>query len=308
MPDGLILLSGVVLAGFGGEVFVRGSVGLAATLRIPPGIIGATVAAFATSAPELAVGVNAALAGAPAISAGDALGSNVVNLGLVMGTVLLIAPIKVDRRDVRRDLPFTVVAPLLLGVLLWDGRLSRADGLILMLVFAAWMGTTILQALRERDATAAVLGARDVRKAALFTGVGVILLIVAGRFVVVAAEGIGHTYGLDPFVVGATLVAFGTSVPELATALLARWRGHDDLGAGTVMGSNIFNTLWIVGIVALIHPFDLPLSEVGIAVAAGAIGALFLVPGRTWTLYRGRGALLLAGYGAYAAGLVLRAS
>jgi cation:H+ antiporter len=304
VADGLILLLGIVLAGVGGEVFVRGSVGLAATLRIPPGIIGATVAAFATSAPEMAVGVNAALAGTPQIAVGDALGSNVVNIGLVMGSVLLIAPIRLDRRDVRRDLPFTIAAPLILGLLLWDGWLSRTDGAVLALVFAVWMGTTVLQALRERDATSAVLGTRSPWRAATFTLAGVGLLILAGRLVVVAAGGIGHALGLDPFLVGATLVAFGTSVPELATALLARWRGHDDLGAGTVMGSNIFNSLWVVGIVALIRPFELHLEEVGVAVLAGSVAGLMMIPLSSWVLGRSRGAALVGGYAVYLAMLI----
>jgi len=300
VSDVLLLAVGVALAGIGGDIFVRGSVGLASGLRVPPGIIGATVAAFATSAPEMAVGVNAAIAGTPQIAVGDALGSNVVNIGLVMGAVLLIAPIRLDRRDVRRDLPFTVAAPLLLGLLLWDGWLSRTDGAVLVLVFAVWVGTTALQALRERDATAAVLGARSLARALALTLVGVGLLVLAGRFVVVAAGGIGHALGIAPFLVGATLVAFGTSVPELATALLSRWRGHDDLGAGTIMGSNIFNSLWIVGLVALIRPFELHLGEVGIAVAAGAAAGLLMIPGASWILSRYRGAVLLAGYGTYA--------
>jgi len=266
------------------------------------------VAAFATSAPEFAIGVNAALAGTPAISAGDALGSNVANLGLVMGIVLLLAPIRIDRRAVRRDLPFTVTAPLLLGILLLDGRLSRVDGLLLVLVFAAWMTMAVRQAVSERNATAEVLGALSIRRGLLLTGGGVALLILAGRLVVLAADGIGHSLGLDPFVVGATLVAFGTSVPELATAFLARWRGHADLGAGTVMGSNIFNTLLIVGVVALIRPFELPLTEVGITVLAGTLGALLLIPGRSSMLSRNRGAMLLTGYAAYASLLILLAA
>ncbi len=305
MSDGLVLGLGIILAGLGGEVFVRGSVGLAAALRVPAGIIGATVAAFATSAPEMAVGVNAALAGTPQVAVGDALGSNVVNVGLVMGAVILIAAIRLDRRDVRRDLPFTVTAPLILLLLLWDGWLSRTDGAVLVLVFAVWMGTTVLQALRERDATSAVLGAQSARRSVALTVAGVCLLVLAGRLVVVAAGGIGHALGLDAFFVGATLVAFGTSVPELATALLARWRGHDDLGAGTVMGSNIFNSLWIVGIVALIRPFELRFSEVSVAAISGATAGLLMIPGASWILGRARGALLLAGYGVFV-GLLLR--
>jgi len=306
--DGLTLLLGIALAGIGGEVFVRGSIGLAAGLRIPPGIIGATVAAFATSSPEFAVGVNAAVAGAPEISVGDVLGSNVVNLALVMGVVLVLAPIRVERRDIRRDLPFTIAVPLLLGLLMWDGRLNRIDGAILIIVFAVWMGTTVMQALRERDLTAETLGERSPMKAAALTLIGLVILVVAGRLVVSAADGIGHTLQLDPFIVGATMVAFGTSVPELATSLLARLRGHGDMGAGTVMGSNIFNTLWIVGVVVLIGPFDMQLGDVRVAVIAGSAMALLMIPGPSWTLGRLRGALLIAGYALYIALLLQNAA
>lgn len=304
MQDGAFLLAGILLAALGGEVFVRGAVGLATTLRVPPGIVGATVAAFATSAPEMAVGLNAALAGTPQVAAGDALGSNVVNIGLVMGTVLLVGPIKLDRRDVRRDLPFTIAAPLLLGLLILDGRLSRIDGAVLVTVFAVWLGTTVLQALRERDNTAEVLGEHQPRKAASFTLVGLVLLVVAGRLVVLGAVGIGRTLHLDPFLVGATMVALGTSMPELATALLARLRGHADLGAGTIMGSNIFNTLWIVGGIALLRPFELGFGEVRAAIVAGVIAAVLLIPARSWILGRGRGAVLVVGYALYVAVLI----
>lgn len=298
MSDGLLLLAGIALAAIGGELFVRGAVGLAASMRVPAGIIGATVAAFATSAPEMAVGVNAALAGAPSVAVGDALGSNVANIGLVLGAALVLRAIRVERRDVRRDLPFTIAAPLALGLLTWDGRVSRLDAGVLLIIFSAWLGSAILQAWRDRDHTPEVLGTSRGR-AIWLTTAGVTLLILAGRFVVIAAGGIGEALGLDPFIVGATMVAFGTSVPELATVMIARVRGMDELGVGTVMGSNIFNTLWIVGVVAMIRPFEIHLSEVGVAVAAGAVAAALLIPGSSWSLGRLRGALLLALYGGY---------
>jgi len=303
MSDAGLLLIGIVLAAVGGELFVRGAVGLAASLRVPPGIIGATVAAFATSSPELAVGVNAALAGTPTVSAGDVLGSNVANIGLVLGAMFLFGAVRVDRRDVRRDLPLTIGAPLAFALLVWDGRLSRIDAAILMVVFFAWLAHTTMQAWRERDATAQVLGATPGR-AVWLAGAGLTLLIIAGRLVVTAAEGIGHAFGLDPFVVGATMVAFGTSVPELATVIIARVRGMDELGVGTILGSNVFNTHWIVGVVGMIHPFDMRLDEVQIAVIAGTTGALLLIPGRTWTLGPARGTLLLLLYIIYTAMIV----
>lgn len=299
MWDVGLLLSGMVLAALGGEVFIRGAVGLAARLRVPPGIIGATIAAFATSAPEMAVGINAALAGASQVAAGDALGSNVVNLGLVLGAVVLIAPLRLEARAVLRDLPLTAGAPLLLGLLAADGRVSRVDAGALIVVFAVWLTTTVLQAFRERDGASPLRGEPGIGQAMLLVTAGAALLAIAGRLVVLGALAVGQRLGLDAFFVGATLVALGTSMPELATALLARLRGHADLGAGTVMGSNIFNTLWIVGVAALIQPFDVRAAELSVAVAAGAVGALLLFPAGSWVIGRLRGALLLGGYALY---------
>jgi len=293
------LVMGVLLAAFGGRVFLRGTVGLAAVLLVPPGIIGATVAAFATSSPEAAVGINAAINGTPAVAVGDALGGNVTTVSLVMGTALMVSAIALDRRDVRRDLPFVTAAPLLVGLLTFDGWLGRTDGAVLVTVFAVWLGTTVSQALRERDATGKVLGEQTPRRALMLTLVGIVALVLAGRLVVVGATGLGVTLGLDPFLVGATVVALGTSTPELATVVVGQLRGHPDLGAGTVMGSHIFNALLIVGGVALIRPFELHVDEVAIPVVAAVAGAMLLIPGRSWRLGRSRGALLLLAYGTY---------
>ncbi len=132
-----------------------------------------------------------------------------------------------------------------------------------------------------------------------------VLLVVAGRLIVLAAQGIGQALGLDTFVVGATLVAFGTSVPELATTLIARLRKHDEVGVGTILGSNIFNTLWIVGLVSVLHPIEVRVSEIDLAIAAALIGSLLLIPNRQWLLGRWRSPLLLATYGGYLGAVLL---
>jgi len=299
MTDGLILLLGVGLAAGGGDLFVRGAVGVAAGLRVPPGIIGATVVAFATSSPELTVAVNAAVSGRTVLALGDAMGSNVVNVALVLGVALAIAGIRPDRRDVRRDLPVAAAAPAIVGLLILDGRLSRLDGAVLLVVFAAWLTTTILQALRGRDAAADVLGGQRLRNAAIQGVIGLLLLVVAGRLMVVAARGLGEALGLDVFVVGATLVAFGTSVPELATTLMARLRRHDEVALGTVLGSNVFNSLWIVGLAAVLAPIDVKRGEVVPAIVAGVVATLLLIPDRTWWLSRWRGGALVVLYAVY---------
>jgi cation:H+ antiporter len=306
VTDPLTLLLGLGLAAAGGELFVRGAVGLATWARVPPGIVGATVAAFATSSPELSVAVSAAAGGAPQIALGDALGSNVANLGLVLGLAALIAPVAVGAGAGRRDLPFAVAAPLLTLLLVLDGRLSRLDAAILAAAFAVWLALTVAAARRERGAARPVPGPGEPggRSAVWASAVGLACLIVAGRLIVDAAGGIGDALGMDAFVVGATLVALGTSTPELATALVAGLRGHDDVGLGTLLGSCLFNGLFVVPVAATIAPIDVAVGEVATGLAFGLALVALTLPGRGGHLTRARGAVLVAAYAAYTTALV----
>ncbi|MCC7363511.1 MAG: sodium:calcium antiporter [Dehalococcoidia bacterium] len=299
MADGFILLAGILAAAAGGELFVRGAVGLAAWLRVPAGIIGATVAAFATSAPELSVALNAASAGQPEISFGDVLGSNVTNIALILGLALLILPLAASRRDLRRDLPVALLAPVLTGLLLVDGRVGRIDGAVLLTVFVMWLAITLLEARRARDATPAVIGESNHVRAWLASAGGLVLLLVAGRLIVIAAEGIGEDLGIDAFIVGATMVAAGTSTPELATTVVASLRGHAEIGVGTVVGSNVFNNLFIVGITALIAPIGVEWREVTVALVASVLVLLLAIPGPAGRLGRRRGGALVMCYAVY---------
>lgn len=294
------LLLGIALAAVGGELFLRGIVGIASWARIPAGIIGATVGAFATSSPELSVAVNAALEGRPTIALGDALGSNLVNVGLVLGVALVLVGLRADRREIRRDLPVALLAPAVTFVLALDGRLDRIDGVVLLLVFTAWLTGSAWQAWRARSAAPAVLGEHRHGAAVLGVVAGLVALVLAGRFVVVAAKGIGDALGLDTFVVGATLVALGTSTPELATVVVSARRGRDEVGLGTVLGSNIFNNLWIVGLVVLLRPADVD-GVLLVVLAVSAVMVAAVVPGPQAWLGRRRGVLLLAMYSAHLA-------
>ncbi|MGB8022532.1 MAG: sodium:calcium antiporter [Candidatus Nanopelagicales bacterium] len=300
----LLIILGVAAAGVGGELFVRGSVALAMRMRIAPGIVGATVVAFATSSPELSVGVNAALEGAPEISLGDALGSNVVNIALILGLALALAGATPRRADLNRDLPVALIAPLITLGLAYDGTLSRVDGFILLGCFAAWLAVTVRQASRERDATAGLLGEADRRWIARDAIAGLALLILAGRLIVLAAQDIGDALGWDTFTVGAVMVAIGTSTPELATTITARLRGHDEVSVGTVLGSNIFNGLLIVGVAAVITPIRASGPELWLAIAAGVLSLLLILPGRSDRLGRGRGVALLLLYATYLTALL----
>ena len=152
------LILGIVCAGVGGEVFVRGAVGLARSMRIAPGIIGATVAAFATSSPELSVSISSALAGKPQIALGDALGSNVVNVALILGAALIISGIQTPRAGLKRDFPVALVVPVITGVLCLDGEISRLDGALMLAAFLTWLIATLIEGRRERSAAEEVLG------------------------------------------------------------------------------------------------------------------------------------------------------
>lgn len=301
--DVLLVFLGVLCAAGGAELFVRAAVGAALRLRVPVSVAGVTVAAFATSGPEFSVSVTAALAGTPQIALGDALGSNVVNVGLILGQALLAHPIAAAGAVVRRDYPLALGVPLLIGALALDGTLSTLDGVLLLAAFGGWLALVLREALTHRAQASVhqqdIVHAPTQSRLIFIQGViGLALLVGAGSLIVTGAKGIGAALGLTPFVVGATLVAIGTSTPELATTLVARLRGHDEVGLGNVLGSNIFNGLWIVGIAALIRPIPVAGTDVLTGLALGFVTVAVCLPlnGR---LGRARGVLLLALYAVY---------
>lgn len=293
------LFAGLALAGAGGELFVKGVVGIAKWARVPAGIVAVTLAAFATSSPELSVSTNAALAGTPQIGLGDAIGSNVVNIGLILGLALLFGAIDVPRDSIRRDMPVAILVPVLTALLILDGILSRLDGLLMLALFIAWLGAVIVDAWRRRSAVEEVLAERRHWLALVYSAAGLGMLVLAGRLIVLGAGGLGDRIGLDPFVIGATMVAIGTSIPELATTIIARWRGHEEVGLGTVLGSNIFNGFLIVSVAAILHPIAIGWQEVFVGLGFGVLTVIATVPGRSGVIARRRGALLLALYAAY---------
>jgi cation:H+ antiporter len=299
MDDYFSLALGIISAGMGGELFVRGTVRLAAWARISPGIVAATVAAFATSSPELSVSVSSAIAGQPDIALGDALGSNVVNVALILGAALLIGGIQASRSGVRRDFPVALGVPVMTGALFVDGTLSRGDGVLMLGAFAVWLIATIVEARKERSAAHKVLGTRHAWSAAVYSVLGLAFLIVAGHLIVVGARGLASEFGVEEFVVGATLVAVGTSVPELATSIVAKLRGHDDVGLGTILGSNIFNGLFIIPLAAVIHPIFVPLRTLLLALMLGILALLCCFPPKTGFIRRRRGVALIVVYAIY---------
>lgn len=306
MSDYTALIIGVVCAAIGGELFVRGSVGLAYWARISPGIVGATIAAFATSSPELSVAINSALAGDPAISLGDALGSNVVNVAFVLAAALVISGIQTPRDSIKRDFPAALVIPVLTGILFLDGELSRLDGFLLLGMFLAWLAAAVNEVRNQRRAAEKVPCGKRVWPAVLSCLAGLGFLVAAGKLIVTGARGLAVAFGIDEFIIGAVIVAVGTSVPELATVVVSKLRGHDEVGLGTILGSNIFNGVFIIAVAAIIHPITAPWREVALTLAFGLAALLLAYPSRGGFIGRGRGVLLLVLYGLYLAVILRR--
>jgi cation:H+ antiporter len=297
MTDLALILGAVLLAAAGGEAFLKSILGAALHLRVPKVVVATTLAAFATSSPELTVSTVAALAGQPEIGLGDALGSNVVNIALIFGLALLYGGVQTSRQDFGRDFYLALAVPALSFFLIFDGRIERAEALLLLAVFLAWLVWTVRSALRQRAVAVDVEATELSAGKSLLLGVlGLGALIAAGRLFVSGATGIAAAFAVDTYVIGAILVAIGTSLPELVTVILSRLRGHDDVGVGTLIGSNLFNGLAIVGVAGTIHPIAAPMSEVALTLACGIVALLLLLPNRSGLIVRGRGFLLLMLY------------
>lgn len=289
------LLGAVALAAVGGELFLKGVLGAAAGLRVPKLLVATTLAAFATSSPELTVSSVAALAGKPEIGLGDALGSNVVNIALILGLALLFGPLRVEKSELGRDFALALLVPLLTLWLALDGNITRGEGSLLLLIFALWLGLLTRAGLAARGGDDPAADGSPWR-ALLFGATGFAALVGAGRLFVGGATGLAAAFGIEAYIVGAIVVAIGTSLPELVTVLLSRWRGHDDVGIGTLLGSNLFNGLAIVGVSASIHPIAARPAEVAIALGMGMLSLLLLIPRRDPVIGRGRGLVLLVCY------------
>jgi cation:H+ antiporter len=302
---------GLVLLYLGGEALVRGAAGLASQLGVSTLAIGLTVVAFGTSVPELVVSLDAALTGAPDIALGNVVGSNVANLALILGLAALIRPPTVEAQIVRIDLPVMIVASLALVAMLADGRVSRADGVVLLVALGAYAVFTLRQAGREappvRDelATAAPPEPDGSGRAGLLLGTGLALLVVGGHALVSGSVVLAEVLGVGEAAIGLTIVAVGTSLPELATSVVAAARGRGDIAVGNLVGSNIFNILGILGATAVVHPLGqgaIAGRDLGVMLGVALfVGALLLV---RRALGRPEGALLTAIFLVYSAWLL----
>ena len=294
--DLLFLLAGVLCAALGGELFVRGVLAVSKRLRIAAGVVAATLAAFATSAPEFAVSVIAAIDGHTALGVGDSLGSNVANIALVAGMALMLGASISTTTSSKRYITTALYAPLITAGFLYDGVLSRLDASILLGIFLVWLLLTVRDARRDRLS----IGESE-RYAPLWTSVfnlvsGAVLLAGAGVLVAESAPGIAKILGVSDFVIGATIVAIGTSVPEIAIVIISRFKHMDDVGLGTLIGSNLFNGLAIVPIASLISPPEIAFNSVAVALLFGFLSVLVVsLPGRLLQV-RTRGLILISLY------------
>ncbi|MFG0834703.1 calcium/sodium antiporter [Aeromonas bivalvium] len=257
------LIAGLALLVWSADKFVDGAAATARYAGMPPLLIGMVIIGFGTSAPEMVVSALASLQGNPGLALGNAYGSNITNIALILGLTALISPIAVSSQVVRKEIPILLGITLLSGALLMDGHLGRTDALILGLVFVVLMGWSIWAGITGKgDALDADVNveidseAMPLKKAIFWLLVGLVLLVGASRLLVWGAVTIAQGFGISDLVIGLTIVAIGTSLPELASSLMAIKKKEHDLALGNVLGSNLFNTLAVVGIAAGIAPLD----------------------------------------------------
>ncbi len=302
---------GLVLLVWSADRFVGGSASVARHFRMPPLLIGMVVVGFGTSAPEMAVSALAATQGNPGIALGNAYGSNITNIALILGVTALISPIAVQSGVLRKELPILAATTVVAAWQLWDGGISRIDALVLLVAFGGLMTWTVWQGRHVRgDALGTEMrqeldeGTMPVRRAVFWLVVGLMLLVASSRLLVWGAVEIARGLGVDDLIIGLTIVAIGTSLPELASSVIAARKREHDIALGNILGSNLFNTLAVVGIAGTISPLSVGPEVLSrdILVMAALTGSLFAFgfgfrrPGR---INRLEGGALLVGYVAY---------
>lgn len=313
------LVVGLALLVWSADRFVEGSAATARHFGMPPLLIGMVIVGFGTSAPEMAVSALAAWQGNPGIALGNAYGSNICNIALILGVTALISPIAVQSQVLRKELPILTALVALSVWQLVDGVISRADAAVLLAVFALLMGWSIWEGMRpgKQDALAddvqkeeEAAQALPLSRAVFWMVAGLVLLVLSSRLLVWGAVEIAHSFGVSDVIIGLTIVAVGTSLPELASSVIAARKGEHDIALGNVIGSNMFNILAVVGIAGAIAPMQVePAVLHRDAVVMAALTLALFALGIGWRgqgrINRAEGALLLACYVGYIAYLVM---
>ena len=298
-----LLAVGFVLLVKGADWFVDGAASVAAKLGIPQLVIGLTIVAMGTSAPEAAVSLTAAFHGNADITIGNVVGSNILNVLIILGLAAVICPMAVAKLTTFVDIPVTFGISLLLLVLGLDGSISRLDAAVLLAVFVGYLSYLFFmtkKGLISGESEDEVAQIQAVPKALLFTAIGLALIIVGSSFAVDAASAIAKMLGLSERFIGLTIVALGTSLPELFTSVAAAMKKNPDMAIGNIVGSNIFNILFIVGLSGMVIPVPFASAfRFDTLVAAATMLLLFLLSLPKRRLGRIAGVILLAGYGAY---------
>lgn len=298
--DILLIVLGVAMVLLGADRLTEGAAALARRMNVPEIIIGLTIVAAGTSAPELFVSLVSALKGTPDMAMGNVVGSNTMNCMLIVGCAAMVAPMTISRSTVQKDIPFSVGASVLLMILAINAYLGRFDGIILLLGFAAFMYYTLLQAKKGKVEQQETVKQVNPWLSAFFVILGLAMLVVGSNVFVDAASDVAYSLGLSEGVVGLTIVAGGTSLPELATSVVAARKGQSAIAIGNVIGSNVFNILLILGLTATISPMQIQgITLVDMGMMLGSVSLVWLFSYTRFTVERWEGALLVGGYLVY---------
>ncbi|MGQ0799626.1 MAG: calcium/sodium antiporter [Pseudomarimonas sp.] len=301
------ILGGLVLLGFGAEGLVRGSSSIALRMGVTPLVIGLTIVAFGTGSPEMIVSLQAALSGNSDLALGNIVGSNICNIALILGIAALARPLHVRSELLQREVPVMIVVTLVLAAMLYDGMLGRWEGALLAISAVVYTVVIYRAARRDRDAEVAAEYANELpppqsntlRSVALVAA-GFVGLLVGANVLVYGAVVIAEAMGMSQVVIGLTVIAIGTSLPELATSVVAAVRNDADVAFGNVLGSNILNILLVLGVVAMIRPISSAgLRPLDLGVLIGTALLIYPLMWRGRILDRWEGGLLLAGYATY---------
>ena len=302
----VLLVTGLVVVLKGADWLTDGAVNIASRFGVSQMVIGLTIVAMGTSMPELCVSMVSALKGTPDLAVGNVVGSNTLNTLLIVGCSALVAPIMVKRSSVRRDIPFAVLASLLMLIFCLDGGIDRLDAALLFILFAVFMFVTVKYG--KNEGTEAKTTAAPLGKATLLLVVGLVCLILGSNLFVDNASFIASTLGVSDAVIGLTIVAGGTSLPELATSMVSAKKGNSDIAIGNVIGSNVFNILMIIGVTGLVKPMHIKgITSLDLIVMLASMLLLWFFCRTTYKVKRWEGAVLAISYIAYLAWLIAQA-
>ncbi|MBO5164711.1 MAG: calcium/sodium antiporter [Ruminococcus sp.] len=304
----VLLIVGFVLLIKGADFFVDGSSAAAKILKVPSLIIGMTVVSMGTSLPETSVSVSASLSGKNELAVSNAVGSNIFNLMVVCGICAVLCPLAISKETLKRDFPISIAAAgLLMGLGAWGTFLGHIDGIFMLLLFAAFLFVMVLSARKARQETDEDYKAMPVWKLLLFIIGGIAAIAVGGKMVVEGASDIARTFGMSDNLIGMTIVAFGTSLPELVTSVVAARKNEIDMAVGNVVGSNIFNILFVLGVASAISPIAFSFNNIidtAVLIIMSAIVMAFCMKKKQ--LSRLHGVLMLAMYAGYTVYIFMR--